>query len=130
VGHSQHLQVAFQDLPTRRRRESHKVHKLVLETFVGPRPDGKLGLHRDDDHNNNAVSNLYWGSGSDNQYDAVRNGKHANSVKRRCIRGHKLSGGNLVVTTQKDGSVHRNCRECNNMHYRNYRLRKKEKALR
>ena len=47
-----------------------KVHILVLEAFIGPRPLGQLGLHKDDDSWHNAVSNLYWGSHADNANDA------------------------------------------------------------
>src|SRR5215471_1987515 len=62
---------------TRDRRQFWSpIHILVLEAFVGPRPAGLLGLHRDDDKINNAIENLYWGTRSDNQHDSVRNGHH------------------------------------------------------
>src|SRR5690606_12503326 len=51
-----------------------KVHILVLETFVGPRPAGGEGLHSDDDKSNNALANLRWGTHADNYADRVRNG--------------------------------------------------------
>jgi hypothetical protein len=38
------------------------VHGLVLEAFVGPRPDGMEALHADDNTANNALSNLSWGT--------------------------------------------------------------------
>ena len=47
---------------------------LVLTTFVGPRPQGMLGLHRDDNPTNNRLSNLYWGTGKENSADALKNG--------------------------------------------------------
>jgi hypothetical protein len=50
------------------------IHILVLENFVGPRPDGYQGLHRDDDRGNNAVGNLYWGTPGDNMRDRERHG--------------------------------------------------------
>jgi len=52
-----------------------KVHILMLTTFVGPRPDGLKGLHWDDDPDNNIISNLRWGTLSDNHFDACRNGR-------------------------------------------------------
>lgn len=58
-------------------QRQRKVHTLVLEAFVGPRPEGSVACHRDDDVSNNAVGNLYWGSWSDNARDRVRNGNHA-----------------------------------------------------
>lgn len=55
--------------------KSHRVHLLVLEAFVGPRPTpDAVGLHFDDDIWNNRVDNLRWGTRSDNWHDAVRNG--------------------------------------------------------
>lgn len=50
--------------------------RLVLEAFVGPCPDGMECCHWDDDQNNNVVSNLRWGTKSDNAMDRIRNGKY------------------------------------------------------
>ena len=72
------------------------VHHLVLEAFVGPRPPGMSGLHRDDDPANNHVDNLYWGTSSENAFDRVRNGNDHNARKDRCKRGHLLEGENLA----------------------------------
>lgn len=52
-----------------------KVHHLVLEAFVGPRPDGCEGLHADDDPANNAASNLSWGTHKQNMADAAERGR-------------------------------------------------------
>jgi hypothetical protein len=52
------------------------VHRLVLEAFVGPCPEGmSSSLHHDDDPSNNRLSNLSWGTQKDNYADAVRNGR-------------------------------------------------------
>jgi hypothetical protein len=51
------------------------VHILLLENFVGPRPDGFLGLHKDGNKDNNFLENLYWGSPSDNMKDRERHGR-------------------------------------------------------
>lgn len=69
-----------------------RVHVLVLEAFVSPRPEGMLALHRDDDKLNNHVENLYWGTYSDNMHDAVKNGTHAGASRDECKRGHLLDG--------------------------------------
>lgn len=52
------------------------VHILVLKAFVGERPSGYLGLHKDDDSFNNHLSNLYWGTYSDNTKDSIENGTY------------------------------------------------------
>lgn len=53
-----------------------KVHVLVLEAFVGPRPTGCVGCHKDDVRRNNRLDNLYWGTQKTNAQDRVRNGHH------------------------------------------------------
>ena len=55
-------------------QKTKKVHHLVAEAFIGPRPDGLLCLHRDDDRTNNTPANLYWGDSRQNQADCTRNG--------------------------------------------------------
>lgn len=55
-------------------RGNHRyIHQLVLEAFVGPRPPGCGGLHKDDDPANNHYGNLYWGTAKQNVADAIRN---------------------------------------------------------
>lgn len=91
-------------------RSARKAHALVLEAFVGPRPDGHEALHWDDDCANNAVSNLRWGTASENRYDLVRNGRHYQAKKTHCKRGHELVEPNLVAGMQARGF--RSCRAC------------------
>lgn len=52
------------------------VHHLVLEAFVGPRPEGYVTRHLDDDPWNNTVSNLAWGTPMENAADQVAAGSH------------------------------------------------------
>ena len=53
-----------------------RVHRLVLETFIGPCPEGMQGCHFDGTRTNNRLSNLRWDTRSGNQFDAVRHGTH------------------------------------------------------
>jgi len=55
---------------------------------------------------------LWAGTNKDNVADKMAKKRHPNSRKVYCKRGHKLEGGNLILT--KKGS--RLCRECQNMH--------------
>lgn len=50
------------------------VHRLVLITFVGPCPDGMQCRHLDGNQTNNHVSNLAWGTKSQNERDKNRHG--------------------------------------------------------
>lgn len=45
------------------------VHLYVLETFVGPRPEGMQACHGDGDPANNRLSNLRWDTCSNNNLD-------------------------------------------------------------
>jgi len=53
------------------------VHRLVLETFVGPCPEGKETRHLNSNKADNRLENLCWGTRSENQLDAVRHGTHS-----------------------------------------------------
>lgn len=53
------------------------VHRLVLESFVGPRPRGLECCHTDCDSLNNQLANLRWGTRKDNRADSIRMGKIA-----------------------------------------------------
>ena len=56
-------------------KENKKIHHLVLEAFVGPKPfDDAVARHLDDDPTNNCVENLAWGSVSENTLDKFLNG--------------------------------------------------------
>jgi hypothetical protein len=53
----------------------HGVHRLVLEAFVGPCPEGMQGCHRDDDPANNRLDNLEWGTPKQNQSQSHERGR-------------------------------------------------------
>ncbi len=57
-------------------RKQHRLHNLVLETFVGPRPEGMHGCHNDDDKDNNQLSNLRWDTPKENCKDRTDNGNY------------------------------------------------------
>ena len=92
-------------LTTKVKRERFNLHIVVLLAFRGPCPDGMESCHKDDDRTNNNINNLYWGTRSNNIYDAIRNGKkpsqqgesHSqvklNKIKVKKIRKLYKSGG-------------------------------------
>lgn len=54
------------------------LHKIVLTTFVGPRPKGKNARHFPDrDPTNNKLSNLSWATQLVNQRDRFVHGTHS-----------------------------------------------------
>lgn len=60
-----------------RRQSPVLVHRLVLETFVGPRPSRKQECrHLNGNAFDNRASNLKWGTHSENTLDSIRHGTH------------------------------------------------------
>lgn len=57
-----------------------RVHRLVMAAFIGPCPEGKEVCHRDGNASNNALSNLYYGTRSENELDKVRHGTKSKPV--------------------------------------------------
>lgn len=50
------------------------VHRLVLEAFIGPCPEGKECRHKDGNRKNASLSNLEWGTPTQNAADKLRHG--------------------------------------------------------
>lgn len=50
------------------------VHRILLETFVGPCPPGCESRHLDGDRGNCTLENLAWGTKKENYQDKVRHG--------------------------------------------------------
>lgn len=69
------------------KRRGRKIHHLVLEAFVGPRPQGNTCNHKDGDTSNNVLSNLEWIPHSENILHSFR------------VLGRKPGGARL---TKKD----------------------------
>lgn len=68
------------------KRGSVRIYRLILEAFVGPCPLGMECCHLDDNHANNALSNLRWGTKEENQIDAIRNGNGNNILTEDNVR--------------------------------------------
>ena len=96
------------------------IHRLVLLAFVGEMPEGMQCRHLDGDAGNNNLSNLAYGTASENQLDRVRHGTHPESIKTHCPRGHVLKSPNLTAGGVRKGK--RICLACARAHaYASYR---------
>ena len=51
------------------------IHRLVLETFVGPCPPGMECRHLDGNPKNDKLENLRWGTKKENAADTIKHGK-------------------------------------------------------
>lgn len=87
-----------------RGRRRRTIHTLVAEAFIGPRPEGLQVRHLDGDKSRPDVSNLAYGTSSENHYDAVKHGTHAMANRKTCPQGHPYDA------TTPDGR--RYCKRC------------------
>ena len=74
------------------KKYDRKIHLLVLEAFVGPRPEGLVGCHNDGDVTNNTLENLRWDTQANNIQDSVNQKTHKESRKTMCPRNHPYDG--------------------------------------
>jgi hypothetical protein len=95
------------DLMIDSRRCPRWVHRLVLEAFVGPCPPGQQVRHLDGDASHNALTNLTYGTPSENVQDILRHGRHSQANQTHCIHGHEFTPENTIVTPRQ-----RRCRKC------------------
>lgn len=52
------------------------IHRLVLETFVGPCPEGMEVCHNNGNRADNRLENLRWDTRQENIQDAIKHGTH------------------------------------------------------
>lgn len=62
------------------RQYTKYVHRLLLETFVGPCPKGMECRHLNGDAEDNRIINLVWGTRVENTQDQIRHGTKKHPV--------------------------------------------------
>ncbi len=93
-------------------RTAKRVHRIVLEAFVGPCPAGMEGCHNDRNPANNVVSNLRWDTPSNNQLDRRRHGTHNG---RHVKRSDGIEFDSMAVAAEESGCNRKEIWEvCNN----------------
>ena len=78
------------------RRRMAPVHQVVVEAFIGPRPDGAEVCHWNDVKTDNRLENLRYDTSSANKRDCVRNGRHQEAALTHCPK----CGGKYVHGTR------------------------------
>lgn len=97
--------------------KTHYLHLAVLSAFCGPAPfDGAEGCHNDGNKGNNALTNLRWGTSSDNAFDRKRHGTQRLGVQHSTakltdeivleMRDECRSGTSAYALAKKYGVTH------------------------
>lgn len=92
------------------RQRTRPVHALVAEAFLGPRPDGLQVRHLNGDRTDARVSNLAYGTQSENMLDAVRHGTHPQARKTHCPKNHPYDEVNTYINPANGQRMCRTCR--------------------
>lgn len=66
--------------------QQRKVHHLVLEAFVGPRPEGMQGCHNNGDSKDNCAANLRWDTPKANAMDTLLHGCRKQTLDADTVR--------------------------------------------
>lgn len=99
-------------------RHAFTVHRLIAETFIGPKPDGWHTRHLNGDKGDNRIANLAYGTASQNELEKVAHGGNYLANRTHCPEGHEYTDEN----TMRNGRGHRHCRECHNARNRRNRM--------
>lgn len=103
--------------------EKRLVHRMVLEAFVGPCPDGAEGCHFDGDPNNNALSNLRWDTRKKNIRDMLRHGRGTIKLSNADVLAaldERRRGATQAAVAKKYGVARTYLSAIENGHYRSF----------
>ena len=100
-------------------------HRLVMEAHVGPMPDGMVTRHLNGVRSDNRLTNLAYGTSSQNARDTITHGNNPWSNRTHCGKGHPLSGDNVRPRTDHGGRV---CVTCERAKWKRYNDRRAQKA--
>jgi hypothetical protein len=77
---------------------TRRIHRLVLEAFVGLRPKGLEACHNDGNPNNNTLSNLRWDTRQSNSDDIGRHGTRAVGERQGAAKLTDAEVNELLLT--------------------------------
>lgn len=110
-------------LSTQGKTVAKSVHRLVMTAFEGESDLTDI-RHLNGNPSDNRLSNLAYGTRSENMMDAVHHGTHYWSSRSHCKNGHEFTSEN--TGPRKSG---RRCRACKRISERNSRTSKKVGVL-
>ena len=89
-----------------------KVHRVLMQSFVGECPPNMEVCHNDGDSTNNCVCNLRYDTHSNNYMDMFIHKTHGMKFKTHCNNGHEFTEFNTLYHVRKGGASQRACRSC------------------
>lgn len=92
------------------KQRTHEVHRLIAAAFLGPRPANMEVRHLNGDPLDCRLSNLAYGTRSENILDRRSHGGDHNVNKTHCPNGHPYDATNTYVLPSRPSA--RYCREC------------------
>lgn len=100
-------------------QKKKRIHVLVAEAFLGPRPEGATDVrHLDGNPGNPVVTNLAYGTRSDNMCDATAHGRNVLASRIECKHGHPYTPDNTQLRLLPNGRTTRVCIQCRRRHRR------------
>ncbi len=99
------------------RPKYHSVHRLVLETFKEPCPEGMECCHNNNNRSDNRLENLRWDTKSNNALDRKKHGTDCSHTINKPVYCIEIDGiFNSAVEAERKTGVSRNSisRACNN----------------
>ena len=103
-----YLEVSLRGIGRNAPRTRRKVHHLVAEAFIGPRPKGLVICHNDGDRFNNRAENLRYDTQAANVADMYKHrGGHHYGSRPTCAHGHALTPENTYASAPG-----RKCKTC------------------
>lgn len=99
-----------------------KVHRVIAETFLGPRPLDAQTCHANGDSWDNRLENLRYDTPRSNQLDKQLHGTDHQLNKTHCPQGHEYTQENTAWLN--DGGKRAPYRKCRTCHRERARQRK------
>lgn len=93
------------------RNRSWATHRLAYRLLIGPIPPGMLVCHNCDTRDCCNKDHLFLGTEKDNNRDCGNKGRHHNSRKTHCPKGHEYTFENTYLHVTPT-TVMRGCKEC------------------
>lgn len=109
------------------KNRSIKGHRLSFLIHNGHFPLNGCACHKCDNPECTNPNHLFDGSIADNNRDMTSKGRHWETIKTHCKRGHPFSEENTKLIVRKRGT-YRQCIMCKYMLQKGYVMRRKERS--